>query len=76
MNIKNIFELGDTVYAVTDPAQMKGLVVRIAKSWNGGVEYEVVFDMVKGWYQAIELSKTQGELQITVEDINNEDDDE
>jgi hypothetical protein len=74
MEIRNLFNLGDAVYAVTDPAQMKGLVVRIAKSWNGGVEYEVVFDMVKSWYQAIELSKEQGELQITITDVNNDDD--
>jgi hypothetical protein len=76
MEIKNLFLLGDTVYAITDPAQMKGLVVRIAKSWNGGVEYEVVFDMVKGWYQAIELSKEIGDKQITIQDVNNDDDDE
>lgn len=74
MIIKNLFELGDTVYAITDPAQCKGIVVRIAKSWNGGVEYEVVFDLVKSWFQAIELSKEMGELQITITDNNEEDD--
>ena len=74
MEIKNFFSLGDTVYAITDPEQMKGIVVRIAKSWNGGVEYEVVFDMVKGWYQAIELSKEASEMQITI--TQNDEDDE
>lgn len=75
MEIKNIFSLGDTVYAVTDPQQMKGLVIRISKSWNGGIEYEVVFDMVKGWYQAIELSKEQ-DLNVAVTLNPEEDDDE
>ena len=57
ISIKNKFELGDLVYVVTDAFQYKGIVTRIAKCWNGGIEYEVSQHPDKLWFQAIELSK-------------------
>lgn len=75
ISIKNKFELGDLVYVITDPMQYKGIVVKIAKCWNGGIEYEVAQHPDSKWFQAIELSKEM-DLSITVSQIEDETDDD
>ena len=68
LKFKVAFELGEEVYVKSDPMQYKGIIVRIAKSWNGGIEYEVDQHPDKDWFQAVQLSKTM-DLSITITQI-------
>lgn len=73
IKIKTVFDWGTEVYVKTDTTQQRGIIVTIAKEWNGGVIYRVKFCDDDAWYQAIELSTDKGEATTTPKETDDED---
>ena len=63
MEIKNKFELKETVFVKTDPHQLPHIITRIAIDDNG-IKYEASFVQNRAYYQHFELSKQRDVLKV------------
>jgi hypothetical protein len=59
MNILNRFNIGDTVYLITDTEQKKWIVISITIDRGGYLSYEVASGEIQYYASEIELSKSK-----------------
>ncbi len=62
MQINNKFNIGQFVYAKTDPQQYKRIVLAVVVEFNNAICYTVGFNETERTFREIELSSEQDTL--------------
>jgi len=65
MVINNKFEIGETVYQITDPNQFPRIITRFCVNPEGVVTYELYSGCIASWHYDFEFSREKNVLITT-----------